>query len=364
MKPDIGLKNKVLFGITFLIFLVAVATLAFTKLVPKKTLLPVKAPAVFNIVFDSTLTHSNLYAPSGVKVDSVSPDKIQISWNFDNDKLMVPTGNAPEYAILSGFRIYRDGFWYEDVPKSNMAFVDDSLYPGSSYSYSVSALTFDYKIEGNKSASVSAATLLANPNPVVFPIKNGNINSYMAEGDSITEGLNLPNKGWTYADLLTDYLNAHGNKTKLFNYAVSISTSLDVNNRFPAEIRSADPDLVTVAIGVNDMTGYSRDIGNVSMSEYRDHLRNIVKTAEQERPRDIALLNIFYINVPSDKRVVWDKVVRDVANQFGVLYIDVSTPVIQNGGNSLLAGVLHPTQQGHTIVARAVINSISGLLSR
>jgi hypothetical protein len=112
------------------------------------------------------------------------------------------------------------------------------------------------------------------------------------------------------------------------------------------------------------MTGYSRDIGNVSMSEYRDHLRNIVKTAEQERPRDIALLNIFYINVPSDKRVVWDKVVRDVANQFGVLYIDVSTPVIQNGGNSLLAGVLHPTQQGHTIVARAVINSISGLLSR
>lgn len=313
----------------------------------------------FNIVFDESLTHSNLYAPKNLKIKAKGKDSVEVSWDLDDKQLQVNSGVPWEFAVLSGFRIYRDGYWYKDVSKDIKKFVDDKLYPNETYSYSISALTFDFKIEGQKNAKTEAETPESSLKEVNFPVSD--IKSYLSEGDSVTEAKNIA-EGLSWVGIVAGYLKQNGHDVEVSHMAVAGSTAGSVDDRIGREVESINPDMVTIAVGVNDIVGASRDIGNISMSDFRDHLRSIIAKTKSGRDRNVALLNIFYITCCSEKRVAWDKVVRDVANEYGVLYIDVSTPIIQNGGKELLAGDLHPNAAGHKVIAGAVIEKLDQML--
>lgn len=308
-----------------------------------------KYSGTFQIVFDDKLLHSNLYAPENLRITLKSKDSIQISWSFENKELQVGAGVAPEYAILSGFEIYRDGFPYRFVPASERSFVDDKLYPDETYTYAVSPLTFDYKIEGNKGGEVKIMTGSFPLNRVQFPISK--IKRYLAEGDSITEAKNV-SKGQGYAEKVAALLNV-----ELSNQAITASIAETVDNRLKAEVESFDPDLVTIAVGVNDI------LGEFKSSDYRDHLRHIIRTINAGRSRDIAILNIFYLPCCREKAIIWDKISRDVANEFGVLYIDVHTPMGEKGGLDLVAG-LHPNAGGHQVITDTVYSAIKGIINK
>ena len=296
------------------------------------------------------MLHSNLYAPENIEAKFKSKDSIEVSWSFDNKELKnADPSLAPEYAILSGFKIYRDGFWYIDVPASERSFVDDNLYPDETYTYSVSALTFDNKIEGKKGVESNAKTESFPLNQVQFPISE--IKRYLAEGDSITTAANV-NKGSGYAEKVAVLLNV-----ELSNKALPSSIAETVGKRLEPEVTSFDPDLVTIAVGVNDI------LGEFKVSEYRDYLRVMIKTINAGRKRDIAILNIFYLPCCTEKRLVWDKASRDVANEFGVLYIDVHTPMGEKGGLDLVAG-LHPNAGGHQVITDIVFSKIGEAMGK
>jgi len=78
----------------------------------------------FLIEFDDNLTSSNLYPPNNLKIEERGFDFVSFSWDFDERELNIPQGSFWEYAVISGFRIYRNGFWYTDIAKDKYFFED------------------------------------------------------------------------------------------------------------------------------------------------------------------------------------------------------------------------------------------------
>lgn len=304
----------------------------------------------YKITISEDKTKSDLYSPRDLKVEKMDDDKVLLTWNFDRKEFTVDDGLPAEYGILSGYRIYKDGYWHKDVPITTKKFIDEDLYPNESYRYSVSALTFDNKIEGTKSTEIIYKTDNFPLNTVQFPIKP--VKKYLAEGDSITVAENLP-KGEGWAEMVADNFGL-----TIFNKAVSGSTSFSVDDRISDEVKEIDPDLVTIAVGVNDIFVQNDAMGNVSMSSYHDNLKSIIKKINADKKRDVVLLNIFYINCCEEKHLAWDKEIKGIANALGVLYVDVSSPMIDNGGKALLTGDLHPNSDGHKVISEVAVGAL------
>lgn len=323
----------------------------FYKLLPM--LVNDKFRGSYDLTIDETKTKSNLYPPKDLKVEKIDDAKVALTWNFDRKEFVV-SNDSLEYGILSGYRIYKDGYWHKDINLSEKKFIDEDLLPNETYVYEISALTFDNKIEGTKSSPIKYTTSNFALNKVNFPITD--IKKYLAEGDSITVAENVPaGAGW--AELVAQKFGF-----EIHNKAVSGSTSYSVKDRIESEVKEIDPDLVTIAIGVNDIFDLSQGNGNVSISDYHDNLKSIIKSAKGGRDRNVVLLNIFYINCCQEKHKAWDREVRGIANSQGVLYIDVSNPMIENGGKTLLVGDLHPNAEGYRIISETVIGTLTNFM--
>lgn len=302
----------------------------------------------FKLTFNKEMTKSDLYAPYNLKTKLVSDDQVEITWSFDKKEFVVDTGLAPEYAILSGFRIYKNGYWYRDIPLGQYKFTDTDLYPKDTYTYSLSPLTFDNKIEGNVSGKIEVKTNDSQLKPVKFSVKDGQ--KLLSEGDSITIAENVgEGEGW--ASRVSNHFGL-----KLTNKGVTGSTSATVVDRVEAEISEIDPDIVTIAIGVNDVFQKDEEgIGNQSMGVFSDNLKTIIDVIKEGRDRQVVLLSIFFVNCCEDKQSVWNRQIRDIANSKGILFVDVWNPMKNSGGKSLLQGDLHPGTQGHSVIADAII---------
>jgi lysophospholipase L1-like esterase len=317
-----------------------------------------KKQEIFQISFDGTFTHSDLYPPNMLTEVKATNSIVAISWNFPDKKLTVTQGVAPEYALLSGFRIYRDGYWFADIPKNQTTFTDTGLYPDETYTYTVAGLTFDNKIEGSSSAALTVKTQPGPLHAIIFP--NKKITSYLAAGDSITEGKQVA-EPYRWVSLVGNYLQKHNATVKVINTGVNASLAGGVLDRLPGELRLYTPDLVTIAVGTNDMTGASRDIGNMSMIDYRDTLQKIISLTRSDPNRDIVLLNIYYFGCCDEKRLVWNKLLRDIAHDQGILLVDVENAMENNGKDSLVAG-LHPNGAGHAVIANTIIKELQRYL--
>ena len=215
-------------------------------------------------------------------------------------------------------------------------------------------VTFDNKIEGSKSAMLTVKTKPGSLGVIRFPTKK--ITEYLAEGDSITEGKQVA-EPYRWVSLVGNYLRKSNASVKVTNSGVNASLAGGVLDRLPESLHRYSPDLVTVAVGTNDMTGASRDIGNMSMTEYRNNLLKIISLVRSDSKRNVVLLNIYYFGCCDEKRLVWNKLLRDFANEHGILLVDVEKAMENNGKDALVAG-LHPNTAGHAVIANTVINAL------
>jgi chitodextrinase len=90
-------------------------------------------------------------APTGLKADSIAPNRVDFSW----------TASSDDYGV-AGYRVYRDGQQVGSV--TTTAFSDSTALPGSSYAYTVRA----YDAAGLLSAS-SAVLTVTTPAPDTTP---------------------------------------------------------------------------------------------------------------------------------------------------------------------------------------------------
>lgn len=306
----------------------------------------------FQTEFSQDLLHSNLYAPESLKVDSVK-DGINISWSFPVKKLITNDSDASEYATLSGFRIYRDGFWYTDVDKDSTNFIDRYVSNRNKYSYEVSALTFDNKIEGEKSVVVNAdAKNSDNNNQKQSDMALLSLNTVLVEGDSIARGQRAnPKEG--YADQVKSWVLEKGGN--LFNLAVDGSYSFDVENRIASESAKYNPGVVILGFGVNDLYAKSNYLGNWSILGFIENYQSVINKIDNGKT--VVIVSITPAKDEEEKRVAWNKALKDLAVKNDVIYIDTS-----DLGDEYLVDKIHPNQELHNIVAERIIKVLGSRL--
>jgi lysophospholipase L1-like esterase len=330
--------KKLFITILFVLFLAVIILLSFHK-----NNKPV-AESDYQMEFGSDLTSSNLYAPDNLKVDKIGSESAELTWNFKTMHLVTEKGVAPEYANLSGYRIYRNGCWYIDLSGPVKSFSDTDLYPGKNYSYEVSALTFDNKIEGQKSEKLEIKTG-GEVTPIINNLKIGTV---LIEGDSIARGQRAnPGDGW--ADQVGAWLTKNGSK-KIINDAKDNTFSFDLEKRVGAEITSTKPDMLIVGVGMNDLFSGNGNYSSYSLGEYLNNYKEIIQLCSGLNIK-VVIVGITPAKGKSEKVAVWNSALEDLAYNTNSIYI----PTDYLSEKDLIDSI-HPSQEAHNEIAQKMIS--------
>ncbi|CAM4216226.1 SGNH/GDSL hydrolase family protein [Streptococcus penaeicida] len=223
--------------------------------------------------------------------------------------------------------------------------------------------------------------------------------SYIAIGDSLTEGVGDSTGQGGFIPLLKKDIEAHYPVTiQIQNYGVSGNTSLQILKRMrqdrslQADLKQAD--LMTLTVGGNDVMAVIRkDLTNLDMSsfdqpmlDYQERLGKIIAIAKKSN-KDIhiyvlGIYNPFYLNFPEMTQMQeivdnWNQKTKETLSQYKNVHfvpindqlykgIDGKEGIVQSEGDKkrILNDVLysgdhfHPNNIGYQIMSDTVMESI------
>ena len=188
---------------------------------------------------------------------------------------------------------------------------------------------------------------------------------YVAFGDSITDGYCV-SRG--FVSFLAEDLReaASGRSWRVVIRGMSGETSQDGLYRLERDVIAHDPCLVTINFGVNDA------FSGISVSRFGENLSLMINRILDGGCSRIVLLSSEVIPEPwAEQQVLpyWEAM-RQEAEDGGVCYADVNgwwRKELEGGRSEqdlIIQGDLHPNEEGHRLIAEAVLDSIKagGLL--
>ncbi len=193
--------------------------------------------------------------------------------------------------------------------------------------------------------------------------------SIITIGDSITEGSDDPvNGGWA-GNLIKWYESlAQGNK--VINLGIGGNTTDDILQRIEKDCSPYNPDIIIVAIGVNDSRYVSpdNDTGTVPLKKFSRNLRKILQIAgkisetvvsvgmvpvDESRTTPIAEINYY----TKKSQYKYDRVINEIVKELNIPYIDLFNKWLAMGKEKyapLLSDGLHPDTAGHMLMFEQV----------
>ncbi len=191
-----------------------------------------------------------------------------------------------------------------------------------------------------------------------------------------------------FGTLLGEEFADHGLSVSVINAGVGGNTTVAARERFESDVLARDPDVVTIFFGINDAAvdiWKGATTPRVSLSAYRENLTYFVETLKARGARPILLtpnrlewtpkLRDLYgkppYNPESDDgfNVLLDTyadVVREIAKDEHVPLVDVQRVFEQHKqrepGQPLLLDGMHPNEQGHRLIADAVLKVLVPML--
>jgi acyl-CoA thioesterase-1 len=200
---------------------------------------------------------------------------------------------------------------------------------------------------------VALALALALVVATAAPAADGVI---VALGDSLTAGLGVaPDEA--YPALLEARLQREGHPYRVVNAGVSGDTSAGGRRRVDWVLRSK-PDIVIVALGAND------GLRGLPVNELRENLEAIVKRLKAAGARVLLVGMRVPPNYGDDYARTFAAVFPDVARRTGVAL----APFLLDGvaGNARLnqPDGIHPTAEGHGVIAASLWPRLLPLLKR
>lgn len=340
---NLGMKKVVLFLLFIFLF---IAVLSFLK----KDNFFSKEP--FLVEFSSDLLSSNLYSPDKLKIEEVNENSVQFCWNFVKQDLLVSEDDFPEYANLSGFRIYRDDFWFTDVDGDTNCYKDNYLLSGELYEYRVAALTFDNKIVGEKSNVLTVQT--KNESSLLekrLKVDTNKIATALVFGDSVTHWQRAnPGDGW--ADQVGRFLKRSGVKN-FNNLAEDGFDTHDVLQKISDRQDISQADIVFVGVGINDLIE-ENGTGGVSLKSFLDTYTQILDLINSDVYTFV--VGITPARGKMEKVVVWNKALNGLAEAKEAIYIP--TDYLDE---SYMVDDIHPNQNAHNKIADYIIDTLQNL---
>lgn len=193
-------------------------------------------------------------------------------------------------------------------------------------------------------------------------MRSPDVRRYVALGDSFTEGLDDLRPDGTYrgwADLVATQLSSRAPDLLYANLAVRGRRIEHVRNAQLATALAMQPDLVTLAIGGNDITGSSCDVPSLG-AQFREIATALADSGARVLvfagfdPRPMIPLS----RTVSARAAAYNAHIRATAADLGAVLVDLwPLPRIyepQMWG----ADRLHLSTAGHRLVARAVLDAL------
>lgn len=178
---------------------------------------------------------------------------------------------------------------------------------------------------------------------------------YVAMGDSTVAGVGASNPGRNYVSRLEARLRTHYPRAELTNLGVGGATSGDVlHDQLPRAV-GIHPQLVTLSVGPNDITG------GFDASQYERSLEEIFQALRHDT-RAVVVMNLLPDMAVSPRftaeqkvavgrqTVLFNHVIAALAQRYGVQVVDLYTPSQQDVPShpELLAGDrYHPSDDGY-----------------
>lgn len=192
-----------------------------------------------------------------------------------------------------------------------------------------------------------------------------------AFGDSITYGAWDREGGWVQR--LRKKLEERDRSTLVYNLGISGDTTRDILKRFDTDLihRFDDDDesIILFCIGTNDDVVWSHDQGKfwVEPEEYRMNLVALYDKA-CVRTHRVAFLSLIPVDETKTNPSPWDpsaaylsknilryqKILEEVCENQRIPLIDIYTPLQKDSLDLVLADGLHPNEEGHERISRAV----------
>ena len=183
---------------------------------------------------------------------------------------------------------------------------------------------------------------------------------YVAIGDSAAQGIgaSAPNRG--YVGILADHIRlATGKTVRVLNLSVSGATvDLAVRDQLPRLLK-VQPDIVTVAIGANDIAQWDPE-------RFEAGIRTIFAAL----PPHALVADLPCFHLPHNERKVAaaDRIVREVAAEHGLTVVPLHETTERQGIRSVFTQVandmFHPNDRGYRIWADAFLPELSAAVAQ
>jgi len=182
---------------------------------------------------------------------------------------------------------------------------------------------------------------------------------YVAIGDSAAQGIGASAPNRSYVGVLADRVRATGRTVRVINLSVSGATvALAVRDQLP-RLTGLSPDLVTVAIGANDIAQWDAAV-------FETGIRRLFAAL----PPHALVADVPCFHLPHNERkvAVANDIVRRVAADFGLtvvpLHATTKLPGVRSVATHVAADLFHPNDRGYRVWAEAFIPSLTASISR
>lgn len=204
------------------------------------------------------------------------------------------------------------------------------------------------------------------------------------QGDSITDagrsrmstGPNSPEgMGYGYSRLVMEQLLKRSPELSLqfYNRGVSGDRLQDLTRRWPHDTLRLGPDLLSVLIGVNDTWNYLYLSIGSSPDGFRQAYRQLLEDTRAKLPNTALVLCEPFVLFTGEVTEEWrgdisqrQTAVEELAQEFEGIFVPFQSALdnaVSEGlpAHRLLEDGVHPTEQGHRLLADCWTESVMGL---
>ncbi len=206
-------------------------------------------------------------------------------------------------------------------------------------------------------------------------LKKGDL--ILFQGDSVTDcerdRTNVADLGNGYAKMVAKALAERypGLELRFQNRGISGDRTYRLLNRWETECIELRPALLSILIGINDI--WHRDKGTGSTDEEIEKNCTKLLTRTRQALGDIPLLLLEPYLTPDHTTVITREeidsvrlIMRRLATEFNAVFVPLDEPLARNSENlpphTLTREGVHPTEQGHAIIAKQWMDAALPLL--
>lgn len=216
---------------------------------------------------------------------------------------------------------------------------------------------------------IGAGNLAAPITKDVYFMNNNSITTsnfiYVALGDSLTSGAGTTKQIESFPYHIAEQLAVKEQGVTLKNLSYPGATTQNLINDLLDKAIVAQPDMITLLIGVNDMHNH------LSLEQFRVNYKYILERLSQETEAKIYVINLpfigsntailppldIYFNEQTQK---FNNVIFELASDYNLTYIDLYTPtkeLLRKDGPHYSSDSFHPSKDGYKWWADIIYDS-------